>query len=60
MNGVVIQWRAITSNVPRMIRDGKWVTQPEWMDGATVGVISASNEAIFTREVKVDRFEFAK
>jgi hypothetical protein len=60
VNGVVIQWRSVSTSAPRVIRAGKWVTQSDWMEGATLGILGGSEEAIFTRDVKVERFELMK
>lgn len=46
---------------PKVRRGDKWVLRdPNWLAGVTVAMVGFSEEARFTREVKVERYEVAK
>ncbi len=57
VNGVRVLWYVKGVDAPHIIRGGTWVPVAGWMSGVTLGRITVRQEAVFAREVKVDRFE---
>jgi hypothetical protein len=57
VNGVAITWRDRMIGQPDVIRDGKRVRIAPRMDGDMLGVMTLREEALFSREVKINRFE---
>ncbi len=59
INGVVIQWGTYTLSAPMLRRGGEFITTPDWDRSARIGIIGRSegDETIFSRTVKVERFE---
>jgi hypothetical protein len=53
VNSVEIAWRSTRVGSSRVVRDGKWVERPGWLDGASFGTVLYRPQAIFTREVSV-------
>ncbi len=57
---VSIRWFTSVPVKPSdVVRDGKWVTRPaaeKWLEEARVAVVEFSEEARFTRELKVEKF----
>ena len=55
VNGVEISWRRRAPMGPQVIRDGKWQHLRPRFDGDTLGVSIWKEEAVFSREVKIER-----
>jgi hypothetical protein len=53
--GVGINPRAPTRIGTHVWRDGKWVPRPGWLEGATLALFSMQVDALFHRDVRVDR-----
>jgi hypothetical protein len=51
--------RCFLAFCPPAVFDGedKWVTEPGWFEGATLAKLEFRQEELFTKEVRVDRFE---
>lgn len=60
VNGVRIEWRQHFTAGPGKMRDGKWVADPAWRAGTSLAVFTLHDEAVISREVKVDRYVLAK
>ena len=57
VNGVKIEWRAHVLVKGGRYVAGSFVPDPNWRPGTSLGVVTMREEAVFYRNVQVDRFE---
>jgi hypothetical protein len=60
VHGVKVEWRVHTTGGPGIYRNGKWAREPGWSDGSSLAVLTLHEDAVFSRDVKMERFELAK
>lgn len=56
VNGVRIAWHAAYIHPGWVRRGDRWVGRPGWMDGTAIALLRFREEALFKREVNVERF----
>jgi hypothetical protein len=57
VSGVKIEWRTHVSTRPGVLRNGKWVRMTETKSPISFAVFTMHEDALFSREVKVERFQ---
>ena len=60
INGVKIEWRQHTLVKGGQLAEGQYVLDPDWRMGTSLGVVTMHEEAVFSRDARVDRFELAR
>jgi len=54
VNGVALRWAPISISGGAVIRHGREVPRPGWLEGATFGVLRVETDAVFARESTVE------
>jgi hypothetical protein len=58
IGSVTVSVGGASVSVPKVSRDGKWVDwQPAWRDDARLVILGWQKEAVFRRELTVDKFQ---
>jgi hypothetical protein len=57
VHGVTLSWRSVPLRGGgfAVVRNGRWVERPGWADGATLALVAKEPEALFARDVRVER-----
>jgi hypothetical protein len=60
ISGVKIEWRTHFAAGPGKMREGKWVHDSDWRMGTSLAVFTLHDEAVVSRELKVEQYVLSK
>jgi hypothetical protein len=60
IGGVIVGWQKFNVDDLKVRRGDAWAERPGWIDGATLAFVRMETEAVFSRDVKMERFSLRR